>query len=123
MKNLFQWGKFESASGRILDWKIECDALTQEDWDCIARASLPLIGEFGHAVGVPQGGMALARALAPHADPKSAILLLVDDVWTTGASMRSMLGRIVAMPDWKGFVAFARADLPSNVKCFMQVSV
>ena len=35
--NLFQLGKFTSHAGKELNWKIECDALTDADWECLAE--------------------------------------------------------------------------------------
>lgn len=34
--DLFQKVDFISHSGKPLDWKLECDALTDKDWECIA---------------------------------------------------------------------------------------
>ena len=35
--DLFQSVNFKSHSGLNLTWKIECDALDKEEWQCIAR--------------------------------------------------------------------------------------
>ena len=100
--NLFQLGKFKSHAGLDLDWKIECDALTDEDWECLAK----MISErtqFGSVYGIPRGGTKLANALQKYCIPNHPIHLVVDDVWTTGKSMREEMkqGDI-------GFVVFAR---------------
>jgi hypothetical protein len=100
--NLFQLGKFTSHAGKELDWKIECDALTDEDWECLAK----MISErtqFGRVYGIPRGGEKLAKALEKYADPKNPIRLVVDDVWTTGTSMNEAMSK----GDF-GFVVFAR---------------
>jgi len=120
---LFQWGRFKSASGATLDWKIECDALTDEDWKCIALASAPRLGHFNSVLGVPRGGERLANALRPHRVQNVNTCLIVDDVWTTGKSMLEFAARIEANPNlWRGFVAFARGGLPRNVMCFASIS-
>ena len=100
--NLFQLGKFTSHAGTELDWKIECDALTDEDWECLAK----MISErcaFGTVYGIPRGGVKLQKALEKYADPKSPFRLVVDDVYTTGKSMRDVM-----LPGDIGFVVFAR---------------
>lgn len=100
--NLFQIGKFTSHAGKELNWKIECDALTDEDWECIAL----MISErcqFGRVYGIPRGGVKLQNALEKYADPKNPVRLVVDDVWTTGKSMMEVM-----QPGDLGFVAFSR---------------
>ena len=76
--NLFQLGKFTSHAGNELDWKIECDALTDEDWECLAK----MISErtqFGSVYGIPRGGTKLAKALEKYITPKNPVRLVVDD--------------------------------------------
>lgn len=116
---LFQWGQFKSAAGLDLDWKIECDALDPDDWDCIANVAAPMLHPFSAVCGVPYGGLPLASALNRYITTEGP-LLIVDDVWTTGKSMTEFAGDI---PAWKGFVAFARGELPSHVMCFAKLSV
>lgn len=123
---LFRWGKFTSASGLDLDWKIECDALTDGDWVCIANACAPKIGAFGSVIGVPRGGIRFAAALAHHAQPNSQRLLVADDVWTTGKSMQDVVRREITergVYDWRGVVAFARGKLPPHVLSFARINV
>jgi len=38
--NLFQLGKITLNSGKKSFFKIECDALTEEDWDCLAEIAM-----------------------------------------------------------------------------------
>ncbi len=113
----FRLGGFTAASGQIFPWKIECDALTQEDWSCLARIVSDFVGLFSKVEGVPEGGLPLARALFSYSttykfgnvvkDP----LLIVDDVLTTGASME----RVRDGRDAIGAVVFARGPCPSWV--------
>ena len=35
--NLFTSGDFISHAGLPLKWKIECDAIRPEEWDCLAQ--------------------------------------------------------------------------------------
>jgi hypothetical protein len=86
MSGLFQW--FEEGytfhSGKVSNFKIECDALEPDDWTALARLIARSI-DFGSVEGVPRGGLPLAEALTPYAT--SGKLLIIEDVWTTGASM------------------------------------
>lgn len=107
--NLFQLGKFTSHAGNELEWKIECDALTDDDWECLAK----MISErimFHEVVGIPRGGNKLAAALQKYCEtektPKT-YRLVVDDVWTTGKSMMETLQN-----DDFGYVVFARRRIP-----------
>ena len=100
--NLFQLGNFVSHAGKELEWKIECDALTDDDWECLAK----MISEktqFGSVYGIPRGGTKLANALQKYCNPKNPLRLVVDDVWTTGKSMRDVMQK-----NDIGFVVFAR---------------
>lgn len=99
---LFKLGNFVSHAGKELTWKIECDALTDADWECLAK----MISErcqFGTVYGIPRGGTKLANALEKYASPNSKCRLVVDDVYTTGKSMREVM-----TPKDIGFVVFAR---------------
>lgn len=119
--NLFQLGAFTGAAGKLLDWKIECDALTDEDWATVAEVSARRLMPFGRVVGVPTGGLKLAEKFERYVHPRSPCVLVVDDVWTTGKSLVYYASTL--SPPWIGFVMFARAPifLP-NVKAFMTCS-
>ena len=110
MTNLFRLGNFKSHSGETLSWKIDCDVLTGEDWECLASMIVDKVGGFGKLEGVPKGGLALVEALKFHRY-RSGPLLIVDDVLTTGRSMKAhRAGR-----DAIGAVVFARGPCPSWV--------
>ena len=121
---LFRWGRFTGASGLVLDWKIECDALDDDDWSCIAQLCVPLVRPFGRVSGVPRGGAKLANAFQVHATKNAISTLIVDDVFTTGVSMiRHVHDLGLAADEWKGLVAFSRTyKLPPNVQCFCQIN-
>lgn len=121
-KPLFQSGRFKSAAGLDLDWKIECDALTNEDWKCIAAVGAHALPQFGSVAGVPTGGHRLAKAFEPYRVDGVSRMLIVDDVWTTGKSMMACVNGIEGIGDWCGFVAFARGKLAPNVTCFAQIN-
>jgi hypothetical protein len=85
---LFQDGDFTSHAGLPLAWKIECDAISSDEWRCLAKMIMEYqISPFNKAVGIPRGGVALGNALNEYAtnNPKDPILI-ADDVYTTGTS-------------------------------------
>ena len=105
-------------SGQQSNFKIDCDALTDGDWETVAR----LIGThlaFDKVVGVPQGGLKLAAALQPYcrlADThrkEASLTLIVDDVCTTGASLEHQ--KELVGGHCVGAVLFARGKAPSWV--------
>ena len=106
--NLFTRGMFMSHAGIELEWKIECDALTDDDWECLAKM-ISEKTEFGSVYGIPRGGTKLANALEKYKTPGSIIHLVVDDVWTTGKSMRDVMKK-----GDMGFVIFARERIQFN---------
>ena len=87
---LFQDGDFISHAGLPLGWKLECDALSAEDWRCLAK----MIREREHrpwykAVGIPRGGVQLGEYLNEYSSGnKQDPILIADDVYTTGTSFR-----------------------------------
>lgn len=89
--NFVARGDFVLRSGNKSGYKFECDALTGADWEGVAAAVMEELGlpPFQHAVGVPRGGVPLARAMNRHACPGDSSLpfLVCEDVVTTGASM------------------------------------
>jgi len=87
LTNLFEKKFFISHAGLPLNWKIECDALTKDDWKGIARMIMDYeTRPFGSVEGIPRGGLPLARALKPYATVGPP--MIVDDVYTTGASFK-----------------------------------
>lgn len=106
---LFELSAFTSAAGHLLPWKVNCDALTDEDWQCVA-AMLGGVRSFRSVEGVPTGGDKFAKAMEPYITIGGE-LLIVDDVLTTGLSMeRHRNGR-----EAFGVVLFARGVCPDWV--------
>jgi len=117
--HLFQLGQFVFASGRPNHFKIECDALTQEDWEALADQIAQRVS-FSSVIGVPTGGVPLAKALRKYVTPADCPLgafkpyhprLVVDDVLTTGGSILKLMESSDI-----GFVVFARGELPPRVR-------
>ena len=116
---LFQTGDFTLHSGAGSNWKIDCDALTDEDWKTLAVMIVERCGPFSRVVGVPRGGMALAEAMGPYVSERGPCLV-VDDVLTTGKSILEKMAeqqRNVRM----GWVVFARGPCPTGVKALFQM--
>lgn len=115
--SLFQLGKFRSHSGVELDWKIECDALTDDDWAALAAIVARRL-TFRRVVGIPRGGLKFAAALERHVSVDGMFVVIVDDVLTTGQSLEKMYERLRAEDADQpllGLVVFARgtASIPS----------
>ena len=110
---LFQRGAFKLHSGDVTTWKVECDALTAEDWEGLAAIALDRfsLAYIQRVIAVPRGGVPFAEALRPLIGGVGSVLV-VDDVLTTGASMRATMRQ---HPGSVGLVAFARGPLPPRV--------
>lgn len=86
--NLFNVGTFLLNSGRTSKFKVDCDALWDEDIQALAKIIHDNIPQFAWVEGVPTGGLRLAAALEQYARPsETTVGLIVDDVLTTGGSM------------------------------------
>lgn len=106
--NLFNSGEFTLNSGQKSFFKVDCDALTDRDIDCLARLIKDNLPLFGWVEGVPTGGLRLAEALKPLSEPDcTEIGLIVDDVLTTGNSMETQRAGRAAM----GIVIFNRMPM------------
>jgi orotate phosphoribosyltransferase len=125
MTNLFQTGDFKLASGRQSRFKIECDSLTDADWQALAAMASRIVPPFSEAIGVPRGGLVLAEAMKPYATSEGGILLC-DDVWTTGGTMSRLRDKLsTERPDARpifGLVAFARGELRLWASAIFQVN-
>src|SRR5450631_233381 len=110
MTNLFQSGPdyFKLHSGVVSCFKIECDALTPDDWKTLAEMIAHRCPLFRSCSGVERGGDPFALALQKWAIPNENYPhLVVDDVWTTGASIKACMN-----PGDIGWVVFARNPIP-----------
>ena len=107
---MFKLGMFRSHSGKTLPFKIECDDLSNEDWECLAWIVTNNVRPFGSVEGIPRGGEYLANVLQQYVT--KGPLLIVDDVYTTGKSMEEQRNKRNA----KGAVIFARTTPPDWIK-------
>jgi len=117
--NLFIKEDFISHAGLPLTWKVECDALTENDYEALAKIVSEKI-EFRDVKGIPRGGIPFENALKQYSSLKdSDPLLICDDVYTTGTSMREVYedGAI-------GIVVFARNKISDDwIKAIWQISI
>ena len=118
MTNLFQFGDFTLHSGSKSQYKIECDALTENDLKALAVMLVERLPPFGAVKGVPRGGLPIAEALRPYVTDGPC--LIVDDVWTTGNSMRAFRAEMLCASF--GAVLFARNQVESWVAALFQMS-
>lgn len=109
---MIEYGSFIGHSGLMLPWKVNCDALTDEDWAGLAQIVRAQFS-FSQVMGIPRGGLKFAAALKPYRALKGP-LLLVDDVMTTGRSMEEYRARCPFHPTMptKGVVVFSRGPVP-----------
>ena len=108
--SLFQTGYFKLHSGQTSLFKIDCDALTDEDIDTIALMLVHRLPEYGAVEGVPTGGLRLAEAMKEYIVEDNPRTLLVDDIFTTGMSMEKQRD---FRNDVFGAVIFARNVTPA----------
>jgi len=126
MDKLFQSVDFKSHSGLELKWKIECDALSDPEWFTISQMIMEISVPFKEAIGIPRGGTKLGNLLNQYGTGKKEDpILLVDDVLTTGESMKQFkTKRSWRYPsDYIGWVVFARTKTPKWVTALFQMPV
>lgn len=111
---LFERKQWTMHSGGIAQYKIECDALTDEDIETLAWL-ISLKGPISDVYGVPTGGTRLAHALRKYCTYGRGARLIVDDVLTTGQSMeQAKIDK--GWPDAIGVVLFARGRYPQWIR-------
>ena len=123
--DLFKSINFKSHSGLNLSWKIECDVLSDPEWATISKMIMELTPPFREAVGIPRGGIKLAALLNEFAtDNEKDPICIVDDVLTTGESMKKFLSQYQRKlwPFTIGWVVFARARTPDWVSALFQMN-
>lgn len=127
-KTLFKQIDFISHSGYNLKWKIECDALSDEELETLASViktkieneySQHLIYEI---VGIPTGGLRIAKQLKKKikVSKYGTLVIIIDDVLTTGKSMEEYKKQFKYFR-CLGFVLFARGTPNEWIKPVFQL--
>lgn len=110
--DLFQFGSFKLRGGGHSRFKIECDALSDEEIKGMAELLIDCLPPYCEVIGIPTGGDRIAAAMESRATGNEEHpVLIVDDVYTTGGSMLAACQVFnVAKPhrNWRGAVLFAR---------------
>ena len=128
MIDLFQKIDFTSHAGLDLPWKVEMDALSHREWECISHMIRELSPPFREAIGIPRGGNVLGKLLNRHGTGKEEDpICIVDDVLTTGMSMDTYREEM-DIERWQkscalGWVVFARVRPPKWIKALFQMPV
>ncbi len=120
--NLFQDGEFVGHAGLPLSWKIECDAISNKEWRCLAKMIMEYqIKPFSKAEGIPRGGVALGDALNEYAtgNPDHPVLV-ADDVYTTGTSFKDYKKLFIQMNLYINGVYLQGAMLQMELMHYLQ---
>jgi orotate phosphoribosyltransferase len=121
--SLFQLKDFIMHSGGKGYFKIECDFLSKGDHETFAKI-ISKKYDFGIVRGVPTGGFIIEKHLAKYVNVESDVVLIVDDVLTTGNSMneyRDILRTDYPEHEYKGVVLFARTKCPDWIEPVFQM--
>jgi len=112
MTELFQLGDFTSHAGLPLKWKIECDAINEYEWQCLAQMIMMYQHEpFSKVLGIPRGGLPLQKAMEKYVTKGDYPWMVVDDVYTTGTSFKNFCTTKDTMWAFKWCI-FARKPIP-----------
>lgn len=126
MTDLFQSGKFKLHSGKERDWKIECDNLSDQEIETLVKMAIPRLPSFTELVSVPRGGDRIVKALTPYITRTTGTKkrrLIVDDVLTTGGSIKEVRDRYQDQIMSYGFVLFScKGNLPGWIIPLFQIS-
>jgi hypothetical protein len=118
-KSLFEKKTFTMHSGDVGHWKIECNALTDVEINTLAYIISSKL-KFNDVIGIPKGGIRIAKALDKYKSNKGCCLI-IDDVLTTGNSMEEAK-KLHSDKDVIGVVLFARAKCPEWIIPLFQMS-
>lgn len=126
--SLFQTGDWQLHSGRFADWIIDCNFLTDEDLDTLAQLYATW-GSYQAVAAIPSGGNRFALALSRYRTPRALaqsrpIVLIADDVCTTGGSFRATRLKIhEEYPNVmvRGVAIFARGVPPNWVTAIFKL--
>ena len=105
-----------------MNWKIECDALTDPEWFTISQMIMEVSQPFREAVGIPRGGVKLGNLLKQYGTKKKEDpICIIDDVLTTGGSMIEYAETEFKNENVIGWVCFARGHIPHWVNALFRM--
>lgn len=120
--DLMGLGQYTLASGRKSGFKIDCDALSDSSIDACAYLLTRIIYPYRDVIGVPRGGLRLAKAMKRYASPTWSRTMVVDDVWTTGGSVKKLIAEKGLPENTPVAVIFARGPTPKNVTVLFPIN-
>lgn len=106
---MIKLGEFTSSAGLVLPWKVECDMIP-DDWIHVFAAMIAQKFRFSRVMYIPEGGRRLAAALEDY-KTEDGIVLIVDDVLTTGKSMIAARNKLRDDVEVEGVVLVARTQI------------
>jgi orotate phosphoribosyltransferase len=111
---LIELGKFVLNSGKESEFKLIADEFIRENLEGLVHLLRKAVGPFGAVHGIPRGGCLLAEALDKHSCVElPQTLLIVDDVLTTGGSMKRAREQKAGEREYiVGAVVFSRGPCP-----------
>lgn len=119
--NLFVRQEIILHSGDKSDFKIECDALSNDDWQCLAYLISKMV-RFRYVWAIPTGANKLGIFLLKYLeDDENLPTLIVDDVFTTGRSMEEARSQMKG--DVIGVVVFSRGKCPNWITPIFQMAI
>lgn len=134
--SLFEQGDFKLHSGDESWWRLNCDALTDEDIAVIARLLFhklpPFMGVTCPASHEGSAAIRLVDALGQYLMPDTWNILIVDDVLTTGSSMLELKQGYIDFSNrtptsfpmkFIGAVIFARGPCPEWITPVFQFMI
>jgi len=121
--NLFQKKNLILNSGLSSDFKIECDALTDKDIECLSYLISKKI-QFKSVFGVPTGGIKIQKELEKYCiNDDNLPILICDDVLTTGGSMERFKESLsLSDKNVKGIVLFSRGNCPNWIDSLFKMN-
>jgi Phosphoribosyl transferase domain len=120
---LIQTGDFILNSGLKSDFKLVADDFIRDNLTGLVKLIRRLSGPFGSVYGVPRGGSLLEEALLTLIDRSlTSTVLIVDDVLTTGGSMKRAREKLAGSHTHiLGAVVFSRGRCPLWIRPVFQM--
>lgn len=122
--SLFRKSNFILHSGSKSNWKIDCDILSDEDYETLAWIVAKEWNlAFSSVISIPTGGDRFAEQLRKYEYDwtEYSTVVIVDDVLTTGKSFEKEQKKWTWLKNVIGVVIFARGECPGWVRPIFQM--